>query len=435
MKEAYIRPQSKAERVTAITEEWASPRWDGIVREYTPEDVEKKQTSLAIEHTVAAHGAEKFWELLQDQYMVTSLGALTGHQAVEQVAAGLQAIYVSGWQVAGDANAAGETYPDQSIYPSNSVPKLVEAINNALMRQDEISRRAGDESADWYAPVIADAEAGFGGIPNVYELTRWMIRAGAAAIHLEDQLSSAKKCGHMGGKVLIATKDAIENLKAARLAADVLGVPMVLIARTDADSAKFLATDHDPRDQEFLTGERDDKFYKLKGGKGGLAMAVNRGLAYAPYADLLWMETAHPNLEEAAAFARGIHDRYPGKLLAYNCSPSFNWRKNLSGDTIHEFQLKLAEMGYRYQFVTLAGFHTLNLSMFALAREYKLRGMEAYVELVQDPEFDAEHHWGYRAVKHQSFVGADVFDDVVQTVTSGHSSITAMDGSTEKEQF
>jgi isocitrate lyase len=409
----------------------AAHRWYGIERPYTAEDVRRIRGSVRIEHTLARLGAERLWRLMQEQEYVHALGALTGNQAVQQVKAGLQAIYVSGWQVAADANLAGAMYPDQSLYPVNSVPDVVRRINQALARADQIDRAEGRDETYWFAPVVADAEAGFGGPLNVFELTKAMIEAGAAGVHIEDQLSSEKKCGHMGGKVLIPTQTAVRNLIAARLACDVLDVPTIVIARTDANGAKLVTSDVDERDREFLTGERTAEgfFYS----RAGLESAIARGLAYAPHADMIWCETSEPDLDEARRFAEAIHSRFPGKLLAYNCSPSFNWRAKLDDATIAIFQRELAAMGYRFQFVTLAGFHALNLSMFKLARGYRDHGMAAYAEL-QTQEFAMEAY-GYTATRHQREVGAGYFDEVAQIISGGASSTTALAGSTEEEQF
>nr|MBO2482947.1 isocitrate lyase [Bacillaceae bacterium] len=364
---------NRTEQIQKLKEEWASPRWEGITRPYGPEDVVRLRGSVLIEHTLAKLGAEKFWKMLHEEDYVPALGALTGNQAVQQVKAGLKAIYVSGWQVAADANLAGHMYPDQSLYPSNSVPNVVKKINRALQRADQIERLEGREDTDWFVPIVADAEAGFGGALNVFELMKAMIEAGAAAVHFEDQLSSEKKCGHLGGKVLLPTKQAVRHLIAARLAADVLGVPTVLIARTDANGARLVTSDIDPYDHPFLTGKRSEEgFYYAR---AGIDQAIARGLAYAPYADVIWCETSEPNLEEAKKFAEAIHEKFPGKLLAYNCSPSFNWKKKLDERTIRNFQKELGKMGYKFQFVTLAGFHTLNHSMFELAHDYRQRGM------------------------------------------------------------
>ena len=413
--------------------EWASnPRWKGIKRPYGRKDVDQLCGTVHVEQTLAKLGAERLWKLLHTEEYVPALGAVTGNQAVQQVQAGLRAIYVSGWQVAADANDAGQTYPDQSLYPVNSVPTLIRRINQALLRADQIHHSEGKDDIHWLAPMIADAEAGFGGNLNAFELTKAMIEAGAACVHFEDQLSSAKKCGHLGGKVLVPTVEAIQKLVAARLAADVMGVPTLIMARTDADSAHLITSDIDPRDREFLTGERTPEgFFKIR---GGLRSAIARGLAYAPYADLIWCETSKPHLGEARQFAEAIHAKYPNKMLAYNCSPSFNWRKNLDDNTIAKFQRELGAMGYKFQFITLAGFHALNLSMFELARNYKQDGMSAYCRL-QEKEFASEQAFGYEAVKHQRFVGTGYFDTVQQAITSGTASTTALAGSTEAAQF
>jgi isocitrate lyase len=412
---------------------WQSdPRWNGVQRPYSSEDVIRLRGSIQVEHTLARLGAERLWWLLHHESYVPALGALTGNQAVQQVQAGLKAIYMSGWQVAADANDAGHMYPDQSLYPADSVPNVVRKINNALMRADQIHHMDGKSDTYWFAPIVADAEAGFGGTLNAFELMKAMIEAGASCVHFEDQLSSAKKCGHLGGKVLVPTSEAIQKLVAARLAADVLGVPTLIMARTDADSAHLLTSDIDPRDREFLTGERTaEGFFRIN---GGLESAIARALSYAPYADLIWCETSHPDLNEARLFAEAVHAKYPGKMLAYNCSPSFNWKKNLDDATIARFQSELAKMGYKFQFVTLAGFHALNLSMFELARGYKLAGMTAYSRL-QEKEFSREFQYGYEAVKHQRFVGTGYFDALTQVISSGASSVTALAGSTEAEQF
>jgi isocitrate lyase len=408
-------------------------RWAGVHRPYSPADVERLRGSLLIEHTLARHGAERLWQLLHTRSYVAALGALSGNQAVQQVRAGLEAIYISGWQVAADANLAGHTYPDQSLYPANSVPALVRRINQALQRADQVERSEGKETGPdtWYAPLLADAEAGFGGPLNAFELMKAMIEAGAAGVHFEDQLSSEKKCGHLGGKVLLPTGQFIRTLTAARLAADVLDVPTVLVARTDADSAKLLTSDIDERDRPFLTGERTPEgFFRIT---GGIDMAIARARAYAPYADLLWCETSKPDLEEARRFAEGVHAEFPGKLLAYNCSPSFNWRKHLDEATIGRFQQELGAMGYRFQFVTLAGFHALNMSMWELARDYRAEGMSAYSRL-QQAELAAEAQ-GYTATRHQREVGTGYFDLVSQLAAGGASSTVALAGSTEKAQF
>jgi isocitrate lyase len=422
------------EQAANLEMEWQSdPRWEGITRPYSAEDVVRLRGSIQIEHTLAKLGAERLWSLLQTEDYVAALGAVTGNQAVQQVSAGLQAIYISGWQAAADANDAGQMYPDQSLYPANSVPNLVRRINQALMRADQVHHSEGKNGIHWFAPMFADAEAGFGGNLNAFELMKAMIEAGAAGVHFEDQLSSAKKCGHLGGKVLVPTIEAVQKLIAARLAADTMGVPTLLMARTDADSAGLLTSDIDPRDQEFiLSSERTPEgFYRVR---SGVEAAIARGIAYAPYVDLLWCETAKPDLAEAREFAEGIHARYPGKMLAYNCSPSFNWKKNLDDATIARFQRELGAMGYKFQFVTLAGFHALNLSMFELACGYKQSGMSAYCGL-QEKEFASEEQAGYAAVKHQRFVGTGYFDAVQQAVAGGTSSTIALEGSTEAAQF
>jgi isocitrate lyase len=406
-------------------------RWDGIVRDYTPADVERLRGSVTIRHTLAELGAARLWGMLKSEPYVHALGAVTGNQAVQQVKAGLNAIYLSGWQVAADANLAGQMYPDQSLYPANSAPELVRRINNSLRRADQIAHAEGNDSINFYAPIVADAEAGFGGPLNAFELMKAMIEAGAAGVHFEDQLASEKKCGHMGGKVLIPTQTFIRTLNAARLAADVCGVPTILVARTDAEAAQLITSDVDERDHPFLTGERTPEgFFRIR---NGVETAIARAISYAPYADLLWCETAHPDLEEARCFAEAVHAVHPGKLLAYNCSPSFNWKKNIDDATIAVFQRELAAMGYKYQFVTLAGFHALNHSMFQLALGYRDRGMAAYSEL-QEAEFAAETD-GYTATRHQHEVGTGYFDVVSQAVSKGQSSTTAMHGSTEEEQF
>lgn len=428
----YVLKRDLEEEAKELQQEWeTNPRWKGIKREYKASDVVRLRGSVKIEHTLARLGAERLWNLLHEESFIRALGALTGNQAVQMVKAGLKAIYLSGWQVAADANLAGQMYPDQSLYPSNSVPHVVKRINQAFQRADQIDSVEGKSDTYWFAPIVADAEAGFGGPLNVFELMKSMIEAGAAGVHFEDQLSSEKKCGHMGGKVLIPTSHAIRNLTAARLAADVMGVPTILVARTDANGAHLLTSDIDPRDQEFITGKRTvEGFFEFR---GGIDAAIARGLAYAPYADLLWVETSEPNLEEAKKFADAIHKEYPGKLLAYNCSPSFNWKKKLSEETIATFQEQIAEMGYKFQFVTLAGFHALNYSMFELARDYNQRGMAAYSEL-QQKEFASEQY-GYTATRHQREVGAGYFDEVSLVVSGGLSSTTALKGSTEEEQF
>jgi len=416
-----------------LRKEWqTNPRWKGVERPYKAEDVVRLRGTVHVEHSLARLGAEKLWRFMHEKPFVNALGALTGNQAMQQVKAGLDAIYLSGWQVAGDANLSGEMYPDQSLYPANSVPSVVSRINNTLLRADQIHHAEGNDSIDWLKPIVADAEAGFGGVLNAFELMKGMIEAGAAGVHFEDQLSSAKKCGHMGGKVLVPTSEAIAKLVAARLAADTCGVPTVLVARTDAESANLLTADVDERDRPFIKSKErtSEGFFYVN---ASLEQAVARGLAYAPYADLIWCETGTPDLHEAKAFAEAIHKQFPDKLLAYNCSPSFNWKKKLDDATIAKFQRELGAMGYKFQFITLAGFHALNYSMFQLARGYKASQMSAYVQL-QEQEFAAEKD-GYSATKHQREVGAGYFDDVTQTVTAGKSSVTAMKGSTEEGQF
>ncbi|MEO0603617.1 MAG: isocitrate lyase [Myxococcota bacterium] len=406
-------------------------RWEGIVRPYREEDVVKLRGSLTIEYTLARVGAEKLWKRLHERPYIHALGALTGNQAVQQVRAGLDAIYLSGWQVAADANLAGEMYPDQSLYPANSVPSVVARINSALQRADQVEHVEGDVTRDWFAPIVADAEAGFGGPLNAHELMKSMIRAGAAGVHFEDQLAAEKKCGHLGGKVLVPTSQFVQTLVSARLAADVLDVPTVLIARTDANAAALMTSDIDDRDKPFCTGERTPEgFFRVR---PGLDQAIARGLSYAPYADLIWCETSHPDLGEAKRFAEAIHAQFPGKMLAYNCSPSFNWNKHLDAATIAKFQRELGAMGYRFQFVTLAGFHALNTSMFELASGYAESGMSAYAQL-QRREFDLVEK-GFTAVKHQREVGTGYFDDVRQVLSAGTASTGALEGSTEAEQF
>ena len=422
----------RQDAIDQMDAEWAnSPRWQDTRRDYSAEDVVKLRGSVLVEHTLARRGSEKLWDLVNQDVPLCALGALTGNQAIQEVQAGLKAIYCSGWQVAGDGNSSGQMYPDQSLYPVDSVPKMVERINNAFMRTDEIYALNGDDSIDWFAPIIADAEAGFGGNLNAFELMKHMIRAGAAGVHYEDQLSSAKKCGHMGGKVLVPTNEAVGKLTAARLAADVLGVPTVLIARTDADAANLITSDNDERDQEFITGERTSEGFFCT--RAGLDQAIARGLAYAPYADMIWCETSKPDLKQAKRFADAIHARYPNQLLAYNCSPSFNWSANLDDNTMRHFREELGGMGYKFQFITLAGWHALNSSMFKLSRAYQAEGMYAYSQM-QQQEFADEQH-GFRAAKHQSFVGAGYFDAVQNTIMAGASSTTAMEGSTEEAQF
>ena len=418
--------------VTELDRRWRSDRrWQGITRGYTPEDVYRLRGTLQIQHTLASHGAARLWRLMREDSYVAVLSAVTGNQAVQQVRAGLKAIYISGWQVAADANCAMTMYPDQSLYPSDSVPMLLQRIQNALRRADEIHHMNGDTSVDWYAPLVADAEAGFGGVLNAYELMKLMIAAGAAGVHFEDQLSSVKKCGHLGGKVLVPTSEFIAKLTAARLAADVCGVETVLIARTDANSAGLLTSDIDEQDRRWCTGERSPEgFFVIK---DGVEAAIARAHAYAPYADMLWFETGKPDIAEAKQFADAIHKEFPGKLLAYNCSPSFNWKRHLSEAQLASFQKDLGAMGYKFQFVTLSGFHALNHSIFSLAQEYKERGMAAYADL-QSREFAGERD-GYEAVKHQEFVGVGYFDEITQIVHGGRSSTVAMEGSTEKAQF
>lgn len=423
---------NKQQQAQELKTSWEQDsRWNGIERPYTAEEVVKLRGSVLIEHTLAKKGAERLFRSIHEMDFVNALGALTGNQAVQQVKAGLQAIYLSGWQVAADANSAGQMYPDQSLYPVNSVPDVVKKINRALQRADQIDSVENTEGFDWFAPIVADAEAGFGGPLNVFELMKSMIEAGAAGVHFEDQLASEKKCGHLGGKVLLPTQNAVRNLVSARLAADVLGVPTLIIARTDADAADLITSDIDPRDHQFITGERTPEgFYRTN---AGIEQAISRGLAYAPYADLVWCETSHPNLEEAQQFADAIHAEFPGKLLAYNCSPSFNWEAKLDKETIAKFQVELGKMGYKFQFVTLAGFHALNHSMFELAHDYKDHGMAAYSKL-QQAEF-ANEAKGYTATRHQREVGTGYFDEVSQIISGGTSSTTAMSGSTEAAQF
>ncbi|MDA1799971.1 isocitrate lyase [Bacillus cereus group sp. BY6-1LC] len=422
----------KNERIEKLQESWElDTRWKGITRPYSAEDVIRLRGSIDIEHTLARRGAEKLWASLHTEDYINALGALTGNQAMQQVKAGLKAIYLSGWQVAADANLSGHMYPDQSLYPANSVPAVVKRINQTLQRADQIQHMEGSGDTDYFVPIVADAEAGFGGQLNVFELMKGMIEAGASGVHFEDQLSSEKKCGHLGGKVLLPTQTAVRNLISARLAADVMGVPTIIVARTDADAADLITSDIDPVDKAFITGERTPEgFYRTK---AGLDQAIARGLAYAPYADLVWCETSEPNLEDAKRFADAIHKEHPGKLLAYNCSPSFNWKQKLDEKTIASFQKEIASYGYKFQFVTLAGFHSLNYGMFELARGYKERGMAAYSEL-QQAEFAAEKH-GYSATRHQREVGTGYFDEVAQVITGGTSSTTALKGSTEEAQF
>ena len=427
----------KAE-IAALQRDWdTNPRWQGITRGYTAEDVVRLRGSLRIEHTLAKHGAERLWQLVNNEAYVNCLGALTGGQAMQQVKAGIQAIYLSGWQVAADGNSSAAMYPDQSLYPVDSVPKMVERINNSFQRADEIQTSKGINKGDagyieYYAPIVADAEAGFGGVLNAFELMKAMIRAGAGGVHFEDQLASVKKCGHMGGKVLVPTAEAVQKLVAARMAADVCGVPTLVIARTDAEAADLLTSDYDANDKPFITGERTaEGFYKTK---KGMDQAVSRAIAYAHYADLVWCETGTPDLEFALQFAEAVHKVHPGKMLAYNCSPSFNWKKNLDDATIAKFQRELGAMGYKYQFITLAGIHSMWFNMFDLAQDYAARGMSAYVEKVQEPEFSARTR-GYSFVSHQQEVGTGYFDDVTTVIQGGQSSVTALTGSTEEEQF
>ncbi|MDG2523889.1 isocitrate lyase [Stenotrophomonas sp. HITSZ_GD] len=423
---------SKLPTAEQIQHDWdTNPRWEGITRHYSAEDVVRLRGTVRVEHSLARLGAEKLWRYLHEKDFVNALGALTGNQAMQQVKAGLNAIYLSGWQVAADANLAGQMYPDQSLYPADSVPAVVRRINNTLLRADQLHHAEGKDDIDFLQPIVADAEAGFGGVLNAFELMKAMIEAGAAGVHFEDQLASVKKCGHMGGKVLVPSREAIEKLNAARLASDVMGVPTLLVARTDAEAADLLTSDIDPTDQPFTTGERTvEGFYKTR---KGLDQAISRGLAYAPYADLIWCETGKPDLEFARKFAEAIHAKFPGKLLAYNCSPSFNWKKNLDDATIAQFQKEIARYGYRFQFITLAGFHSLNYSMFNLAHGYARRQMSAFVEL-QEAEFAAAEK-GFTAVKHQREVGTGYFDAVTQAIQQGQSSTTALTGSTEEEQF
>jgi len=415
-----------------IKKDWnENPRWKGVTRPYAPEDVTRLRGTVDIEYSLARQGAEKLWGYLHEKPFVNALGALTGNQAMQQVKAGLNAIYLSGWQVAGDANLAGEMYPDQSLYPANSVPAVVRRINRTLLRADQLHHAEGDDSIDWMQPIVADAEAGFGGVLNAFELMKDMIDAGASGVHFEDQLSSAKKCGHMGGKVLVPTSEAVSKLAAARLAADVCNVPTLLVARTDADAANLLTSDIDERDAPFITGERTSEgFFRVN---AGIDQAIARGLAYAPLADLVWCETSVPDLGMAKKFAEAMHKEFPGQMLAYNCSPSFNWKRHLDDATIAKFQKELGAMGYKFQFITLAGFHALNYSMFTLAKGYRESQMKAYVEL-QEAEFASEKD-GYTATKHQREVGAGYFDAVTQVVAAGQSSLSALAGSTEEEQF
>lgn len=426
------KPHGCQQSAAELTEEWKkNPRWQGIRRGYSAEDVVRLRGTVKIKHTLAENGAHRLWHALNEKSFVNALGALTGNQAVQMAKAGLQAIYLSGWQVAADANSAGEMYPDQSLYPVDSVPTVIRRINNALLRADQLHHAEGKDELDWMLPIVADAEAGFGGVLNAFELMKHMIEAGAAGVHFEDQLASAKKCGHMGGKVLVPTQEAVQKLIAARLAADVMGVPTLIVARTDALAANMVTSDIDPNDKPFLNGARTaEGFYETNPGP---QQAISRGLAYAPFADLLWCETGKPDLGFARQFAEAIHAKFPGKMLAYNCSPSFNWKKNLDDATIAKFQTELAAMGYKFQFITLAGFHAVNFAMFSLAKDYAARQMPAYVEL-QEAEFAAEK-FGYTATKHQREVGTGYFDDVTQVIMGGTSSTTALTGSTEEEQF
>mgnify|MGYP002631451410 CR=1 FL=1 len=421
------------DQVERLKKDWASnPRWQGVRRDYSAEDVVRLRGSVHIEHSLARRGAEKLWQLVNEEAFVPCLGALTGGQAVQQVKAGVKAIYLSGWQVAADANTSETMYPDQSLYAVNSVPAVVRRINNAFKRADEIQWARGKHDIDYFAPIVADAEAGFGGVLNAFELMKNMIEAGAAGVHFEDQLASVKKCGHMGGKVLVPTQEAVQKLVSARLAADTMGVPTVVLARTDANAANLLTSDVDERDKKFVTGERTAEGLYLT--RAGLDQAIDRGLSYAPYADLLWCETAVPDLDEARRFAEAIRRQYPDQLLAYNCSPSFNWKKNLDDATIARFQRELGAMGYKYQFITLAGVHNMWYNMFDLAHEYVARGMTAYVEMVQEREFAASKR-GYTFASHQQEVGAGYFDDVTTVIQGGKSSVTALTGSTEEQQF
>jgi isocitrate lyase len=424
---------NRESKINKLVTDWTTnPRWKGIERPYTAESVVNLQGSYHIEYSIARLGADRLWKMLHQEQYVSALGALTGNQAIQEVQAGLQAIYLSGWQVAADANVAGQMYPDQSLYPADSVPKVVERINNALLRADEISHLQGEQGVHWLAPIVADAEAGFGGNLNAFELMKMMIKAGASGVHFEDQLSSAKKCGHLGGKVLVPTQEAIDKLVAARLASDVMNVPTIIIARTDADAADLLTSDIDERDQSFvIKGKRTSEgFYYVR---NGIEQAIDRALSYAPFADMLWMETSHPSIAEAKEFAKAIHKVYPNKLLAYNCSPSFNWASKLSEKEMLTFREELADMGFKFQFITLAGFHALNTSMFELAKAYHTRGMAGYSEL-QQREF-ALQNVGFKAVKHQAFVGTGYFDAVQNTIQQGNSSTVALKGSTEEAQF
>jgi isocitrate lyase len=424
---------NKQERIAQLNANWNNDsRWNGVRRPYSAEQVVKLSGSVKIDYTLARLGAARLWNLIHQESCVTALGALTGNQAVQQVQAGLKAIYLSGWQVAADANHSAQTYPDQSLYPADSVPAVVKRINNALLRADQIQTQTGEGNTHWLAPIVADAEAGFGGNLNAFELMKMMIEAGAAGVHFEDQLSSAKKCGHLGGKVLVPTREAVDKLIAARLAADVMDVPTLIVARTDADAATLITSDIDERDRRFIYGNRSHEgFYQVK---NGIEQAISRGVAYAPYADLVWCETSHPDLGEAIEFAKGVHEKHPGKFLAYNCSPSFNWASKLSEKEMLNFREKLAEMGYKFQFVTLAGFHSLNTSMFELAVAYKQKGMAGYSAL-QQKEFALQNEHGFKAVRHQAFVGTGYFDAVQEVITNGQASTTALKNSTEEAQF
>lgn len=418
--------------IKKLDEEWKSPDWENIIRPYKAEDVIRLRGSLRLDHTLAKLGAQKLRKMLKDEHYIQALGTQTGTQAVEQVSAGIKAIYVSGWQIAADANDAYETYPDQSLYPLLSAPHLIRRINNAFLRADQICHMQNKKEIDFFVPIVADAEAGFGGPLNTFELIKAMIKEGVSAIHLEDQLSSLKKCGHMGGKVLVPANIFLQKLITARFAADIMDVPTLIIARCDAQSAQLIRSDSDPMDKKYLTGKRSKEGYFYI--NGGIPMCIERGLTYAPYADIIWCETSTPSLKDAEEFAKAIHDQYPGKWLAYNCSPSFNWKKHLNDKELFSFQKNLADMGYKFQFITLAGFHTLNASMFELALNYKQKGMLAYADF-QENEFKLEKEYGYGAIKHQQFVGAGYFDEVINTITLGEASTKALEGSTEEEQF
>ena len=424
---------SKDSEIKKLEQDWSeNPRWKGVKRDYTAADVVRLRGSVQIEHTLARRGAEKLWKLVNEEDYINCLGAVTGGQAVQQVKGGIKAIYLSGWQVAADGNTSETMYPDQSLYAVDSVPTMVTRINNAFKRADEIQSSRGSGNVDFFAPIVADAEAGFGGVLNAFELMKNMIEAGASGVHFEDQLASVKKCGHMGGKVLVPSQEAVQKLTAARLAADTMGVPTIVLARTDANAAALLTSDVDPYDKDFITGERSSEGFYIT--KAGIDQAISRGLAYAPYADLLWCETAVPDMDEAKKFAEAIKKEYPDQLLAYNCSPSFNWKKNLSDSDIAKFQKELGAMGYKYQFITLAGIHNMWYNMFELTHDYVQRGMTAYIEKVQEPEFAASER-GYTFASHQQEVGAGYFDDVTTVIQGGKSSVTALTGSTEEEQF